>query len=140
MVIRFSWAACQISPPSRSMVARIIADGLLQGQGLPQLADAIRQHIEETYRNRALVIARTESQVAYNRSSALAYAESGEVDEAELSDNPEHTDEYGAADGLTCADRHGLVTPLAMVDLHVEGEHPNGSLIVMPVLRSPLGE
>ena len=129
-----------IHETTRSTISRIIADGLLEGQTLPQLSDAIRGHVEATYRNRAEAIARTESQVAYNQSSALAYAESGEVVECELSDNPAHDEDYGAADGLSCAERHGLITPLHRVNLHTEAEHVNGSLIVLPILLTPLGE
>jgi HK97 family phage portal protein len=128
-----------ISESTRVMVTRILADGMLEGLTLQELSNSIRTHIEATYKNRAEAIARTESQVAYNQSSALAYAESGEVTECELLDNPEHTDDYGALDGLSCAERHGLITPLEMVDTHAEAEHPNGSLIVVPILSTPLG-
>jgi HK97 family phage portal protein len=130
-----------IHETTRAAVSQVLADGMLQGQTLVELAAAVRTYVDETYKNRGLTIARTESQVAYNRSSALAYAESGEVQDVELSDNPDHTEWYaGAVDGLTCAERHGLITPLNMVDLHTEAEHPNGSLIVVPILSTPLGE
>jgi len=77
---------------------------------------------------------------SYNKASVLGYAESGVVDQVELADNPDHTDDYGASDGLTCAERDGLVVDLSAVQTNIEAEHPNGSLAVIPLLSKPLGE
>ena len=78
---------------------------------------------------------------AYSEASVLAYSESGEVDEVEIHDNPEHTEWYaGAEDGLTCAQRHELVVPLRQAMYHIRSDHPNGSAGVIPILRTPLGQ
>lgn len=130
----------RIGERTRRDVIKEITAGTQEGQGTAQIAERIRGLFTETYKNRAEAVARTETQVAYNRSSVLAYAESGAVKEAELLDNPDHDEEYGAADGLTCAERDGLVVDLVDVDIHILGEHPNGSLIVTPILAMPLGE
>lgn len=130
-----------IHETTRADVAEIIADALVEGTSIPDLADRIRGHFTETYRGRAETIARTESMLAYADASILAYQESGEVDEVEITDNPLHTEAYkGAADGLTCAQRHGLVVPLMAGSFHVHSDHPNGSAAVLPILRTPLGE
>jgi hypothetical protein len=125
---------------TRDDVARVVGEALDEGAGLDDLAARLRSLFAETYRNRAMTVARTETQQAYNRAAALGYEESGVVGASELVDNPNHTDGYGASDGLTCAQRHGLVVALSEVPRHVDGEHPNGSLAALPVLAKPLGE
>jgi hypothetical protein len=110
----------------------------LDGVSMPELSGRLTGLFEETYAGRSSTIARTESQVAYNQASTLAYAESGVVEQAELLDNPDHDEDYGAADGLSCAERNGLIVDLADVDLHVMAEHPNGTLAVAPYL-APIG-
>jgi hypothetical protein len=78
--------------------------------------------------------------IGYNKASVLGYQESGVVGSAELVDNPDHTEDYGASDGLTCATRDGIIVSLDSVDDHIDAEHPNGSLAVIPVLSTALGE
>lgn len=129
-----------IHDTTREDVRRVVGQALDDGVGLNELADRLETMFTETYRNRALTVARTETQVAYNSASVLGYRESGVVASVELSDNPEHVDDYGASDGLTCAQRHGLIVPLDRVEEHIAAEHPNGSLAVIPVLAKPLGE
>jgi hypothetical protein len=86
-------------------------------------------------------VARTESMVAYNTASTMGYRESGVVDRIEMVDNADHPEDYGASDGLTCAQRDGMVVDLSDVDRHIEAEHPNGSLALIPILSGPaLGE
>jgi hypothetical protein len=121
-------------------VQQIVSDGLTAGRSVVQIADDLSSHIEATYKDRALTIARTESMYSYGQASALSYQESRVVNEVELMDNPEHDTEPSKIDGLTCAERDGLVVALANVGLHLDSEHPNGSLTVLPVLASPLGE
>lgn len=128
-----------IAETTREDVARVIADGLTNGQGLPEIADQVRELVGgDSYKGRAMTIARTESQVSYNTASIVSYQESGVVESAELADNIDHDEDYGASDGLTCATRNGLTVPLANVHIHIEAEHPNGSLGVLPVVT--LGE
>lgn len=129
-----------ITETTRLDVSRVVTTGLQEGLTLPQVAERLTGLFEETYKGRAMTVARTESQIAYNTASVLAYQESGEVNEVELHDNPDHTEAYGASDGLTCAQRDGLVVKLDAVSRHVAGEHPNGSLSVLPILATPLGE
>lgn len=122
----------------RDVVAQL-TEGLLAGESLPQLADRIRTLFAQTYAGRAETVARTESMMAYGQASALAYAESGEVEAVELADNPAHTERYNPL-CLTCAERDRLVVPLAEVGTHLGCEHINGSLTILPVLATPLGE
>jgi hypothetical protein len=58
----------------------------------------------------------------------------------ECLDNPNHTEGYGASDGLSCAERNGTITELDAADIHIFAEHPNGTLAISPVLVTPLGE
>lgn len=122
-----------ISDTTRDDVARIITESLQEGVTLDELAARLTGQFEETYRNRAMAIARTESQFAYNTASIVSYQESGVVNEAELADNIDHDTDPGS-DGLTCAERNGLVVALADVQRHIDAEHPNGSLAVLPVV------
>jgi HK97 family phage portal protein len=128
-----------INATTQADISRIVTESLLEGVTMPELAGRLDGLFDETYANRASTIARTESQVAYNQASTLAYAESGVVSQAELLDNPDHTDDYGALDGLSCAERNGLIVDLADVDMHIESEHPNGTLAVAPYL-APVGD
>jgi HK97 family phage portal protein len=128
-----------VAETTRQDVARTIADGLSEGQTLDQLADSVRGLLGgESYKGRALTIARTESMTAYNSASVVGYQESGVVTQVELADNDKHTEGYGASDGLTCAERNGLVVELEAVSRHIAAEHPNGSLAVLPIVQ--LGE
>jgi HK97 family phage portal protein len=127
-----------INATTKADISRIVTESLLDGVSMPELSGRLTGLFEETYAGRSSTIARTESQVAYNQASTLAYAESGVVEQAELLDNPDHDEDYGAADGLSCAERNGLIVDLADVDLHVMAEHPNGTLAVAPYL-APIG-
>jgi len=129
-----------ISDTTRTDVQRVVGDALSEGVTLNDLADRLSELFVETYKGRASTVGRTESQVAYNKASTLGYQESGVVASAELVDNPDHPEDYGASDGLTCAERDGLIVSLDRVDVHIEAEHPNGSLAVIPVLSTALGE
>jgi HK97 family phage portal protein len=129
-----------ISEQTRQDVIRVITDGQNEGLSLSQISDNIRGMFEETYKSRAETIARTETQVSYNLASQVGYQESGVVENVEMVDNPDHTDDYGASDGLTCAQRDGLVVNIGQMDAHVDAEHPNGSLAFIPILSTPLGE
>jgi len=80
-----------------------------------------------------------ESQVAFNRENALGYEESGQISYVALLNNLEHDADPGS-DGLTCAQRNGLIVPLGQAQTHIEAEHPNGMLGVAPVLSRALGE
>jgi hypothetical protein len=81
---------------------------------------------------------RSESHVAFNRANVLGYEESGQISYVELLDKPEHDTDPGG-DGLTCAQRNGLIIPLGQAQTHIEAEHINGSLAVAPVLVQSTG-
>jgi HK97 family phage portal protein len=129
-----------ISDQTRIDVSQIISDSLSEGVTLQELSERLSGLFDETYKGRAMTVARTESMVSYNKATAIGYAESGEIDEIELADNPDHVEDYGATDGLTCAERDGLIVKLSAVDTHIQAEHPNGSLALIPILSTPLGE
>jgi hypothetical protein len=127
-----------INETTRQAIAQVVNDSLAEGVSIPQLSERLEGLYDETYAGRSTTIARTESQVAYNMAQVRGYNESGLINEAELLDNPAHTEDPGS-DGLTCAQRNGLIVPLDEVQLHIAAEHPNGSLAVAPVLATPLG-
>jgi len=127
-----------INETTRQDVARIVAAFTTDGTNMPQLADALRGLYEETYRNRSVTIARTESQAAYNLGTRDAYKASGVVYAMQLFDNPNHDDDPGS-DGLTCAQRNGVITDVDKVEQHIVAEHPNGTLAVSPLVVKPLG-
>jgi len=129
-----------INNQTRDDIRQVVTDATSEGTNMRDLADRLRGLYQETYRNRSLTIARTESQVAYNLSQASAYRQSGSVYAMQLFDNPDHVDDYGASDGLSCADRNGLITDVDKVDQHIFAEHPNGTLAAAPLLVKPLGE
>jgi HK97 family phage portal protein len=116
-------------------VRRVVGDALDEGVTMDDLASRLRGLFQETYRNRSLAVARTESQVAYNLGATAAGQNSGVVDYAELMDNPDHDTDPGS-DGLTCAGRNGLIVPLDAVPRHVSAEHPNGTLAVALVVNA----
>ena len=125
---------------TRAQVQEIITDGLADGQTSAEIAESLSTHIEQTYQGRASTIARTESMVSYGKASVLSYTETGVVDQVEFIDNPDHDTDPSPIDGLTCAERDGLVVDLSEANTHIDSEHPNGSLLVLPVLVTALGE
>lgn len=112
---------------------------MLEGTTVPDMGAAISDLFDQTYANRHLTVARTESMRAYGTASQLAYEASGVVDRVELHDNPSHTTDPGS-DGLTCAARNHMIVSLASVQRHLSAEHVNGSLSISPVLTTPLAE
>jgi HK97 family phage portal protein len=121
-----------ISDTTRQDVARVITDGVGEGLGVDKIAEELRGLFEETYKGRAQTVARTESMHSYNLASGLAYEEAG-VQEVELLDNRDHDTDPGP-DGLTCAERDGLIVSVTDVAFHTNAEHPNGSLAVAPIV------
>ena len=79
---------------------------------------------QETWKGRAEMIARTELQHAQNEAALNRYASSGLVDRVKIIDG----DEWD----LPCAERNGRVVPITD---HPELNHPNCTLVVVPVLR-----
>jgi len=126
-----------INATTQDDVRRTVQQALDEGLTNPQLAERLDGLFARTYRNRALTVARTESQVAYNSAAAVGYRETGLVREVQLFDNEAHDEDYGALDGLSCAQRNGLRVPVEDAELHIEAEHPNGSLAIAAVTISP---
>jgi hypothetical protein len=106
---------------------------LQEGTSIPDLTEKLRGMYEESYKGRSETIARTESQHSYNHAQ-VASAKEGGVSEVECLDNPNHTTDPGS-DGLTCAQRNGLIVPVDDAYRHIAGEHPNGQLALAPVVQ-----
>jgi hypothetical protein len=123
-----------ITETTKADIQRVVNEALAEGTSIDDLSARLEGLYEESYRNRSRAIARTESQVAYNTASVEGYQQRG-VTQVELADNPNHTTDPGS-DGLTCAQRHGLVVPIQQVSRHIQAEHPNGSLSILPVLSN----
>lgn len=125
---------------TRQDVSALVAAGLDEGLSLKDIASSISGLFEETYRGRAMTIARTESMYSYGLASLMGYRVSGVVDQVELYDNPEHDTDPSPIDGLTCAQRNGLKVSLDQARVHLDSEHPNGTISLAPVLVRPLGQ
>jgi hypothetical protein len=123
-----------INAESRDLIAEAVTRGELAGKTVDEIADDLKGLFDGWSDWRASTVARTESMTGYAEASLVGYRQSGLVDRVQLLDNPAHTEPYGASDGLTCAERDGLIVPLADASRHVEAEHPNGSLSLSPVL------
>lgn len=128
-----------INETTRQDVSSLVAAGLDEGLSLKDIASSISGLFEATYAGRAMTIARTESMYSYGLASLRGYQESGVVDSVELYDNPDHDDDPSPIDGLTCAQRNGLQVSLDQAQVHLDSEHPNGTMAVAPVLVRPLG-
>lgn len=128
-----------INSTTRQAVEDIVRESLIDGTTIPDLADKLREAVEETYRGRASTIARTESQVAYSISSQKAYEASGVVSRVMMHDGVDCESGPGS-DGLRCPDRQGMVVQVADMARHSQGTHPNCQLAFSPILDTPLGE
>lgn len=123
-----------INETTRQDIAGRVASGLREGNTVEEIRDSLRGLFEITYRGRELAVARTESMVMYGEASVLGYKETGLIDRAQVFDNPDHDEDYGASDGLTCAERDGIIVALDDAMDHVYADHPNGSAALAPVL------
>lgn len=128
-----------VNQTTRKDVARVVADGIEEGLTTPQIADRLQGMFTETYRGRSMTIARSESMNAYNSAALLGYKQSGVVMATQMLDNPLHGDYGGDGDGLTCAERNGMVVSLEEAQRSVDGTHPNCVLAISPLLVTPLG-
>lgn len=130
---RLALRVVDITQFTRDTIAQLVSDGLTAGKTITAIADEIKASTAFNAA-RATRIARTESMLSFGHASALAYKESGIVDRIQCWDNESHTDDYGAEDGLSCSARNGLIDTLESAELHLNSEHPNGSLAISPVL------
>jgi HK97 family phage portal protein len=124
-----------ITETTRKDVTAKIAAGLDKGLTSKEIAGSLETMFEQTYKNRAWTVARTETTHAYGYANEVLFKESGVVDRAQLFDNPDHDEDYGASDGLTCAERDGFVCPLDEMMDHILADHPNGSVVGTPILE-----
>lgn len=126
-----------VTEETRKQLEAIVQDVWQSGGSSKDVAEAIDGLFEQTYKNRHITIARTESQVAVNTAAGLSYEEAG-VEEVRIYDNP-NCDHTRGSDGYTCKERNGLVVPVTDMQKHIAGEHPNGSLSFGPIVK-PLNE
>lgn len=117
-----------INETTRADVADLVTAGLNEGLSLKDIADSLTGLFEESYRGRAVAIAQTEAMYSYGLASLRGYRESGVVSEVQFFDNPEHDTDPSPIDLLTCSQRNGLVVPLEDAQIHLDSEHPRGSL------------
>ena len=127
-----------INEHTRQRVEEIVREKLIEGTTIPDLASALEEWIEPTYKNRAVTISRTESQVALNTATEKAYAATGQVTHVRLMDGTT-CDAPAGSDGLTCPQRNGMVVPLANIQRHIGAEHPNGTLAYAAIIE-PLND
>src|SRR5215207_1177830 len=101
---------------------------------MAQLEERLSGLFKETYRGRAMTVARSESFQSYSQASVVGHLESGQIAYVEILDNPNHDTDPSPIDGLTCAGRNGLIVPIGRAEIHIESEHPNGTMAVAPVI------
>lgn len=123
-----------INETSQSLIQDVVTSGLEEGVGLDGISANLQTMFDGWKNWRADMVARTEAKDAFAGASIAGYKDSGVVDRAQIFDNPDHDEDYGASDGLTCAERDGIVVDLDEAFAHVEADHPNGSATVAPVL------
>lgn len=123
----------QITDESRAQIQDVVTRALDDGKTLDELTADLRAKFDGWTDHRARTVSRTESMLSYNLATLTGTAESGVCDRMQFFDNPDHDTDPGS-DGLTCAQRNGLVVPLAEAQRHIEAEHPNGTLASAGVL------
>ncbi len=126
-----------VTEETRKQLETIVTDVWQSGGSSKDVAEAIDGLFEQTYKNRHITIARTESQVAVNTAAGLSYAEAG-VEEVRIYDNP-NCDHTRGSDGLTCKERNQMVVPVTDMQKHIAGEHPRGSISFSPIVK-PLND
>ncbi len=122
-----------VTDETRRVISDVVTKGLQDGIGIDGITDQLQATFDGWPGFRAERIARTESMKSFGYANASAFRASGIVDRIQVFDNATHVDDYGAADGLTCATRDGLIDTLDSAELHIDSEHPNGSEVVTPV-------
>lgn len=123
-----------INDTSRTLVQEAVTKAAENGTSLEDLKAQLQKLFTSWADWRAESVARTESMMSYGLASTAAYRESGVVTQIQCFDNAGHKDTYGAKDGLSCAERDGLIDSLDSAELHLESEHVNGSLAIAPVI------
>ncbi len=122
----------RVADTTRQEIQDLIGRQADEGWSIDELADEIAKLGEIHSRNRAILIARTETAAAYSRGSLLAYQQSGQVAAVEW---------LATLDDLTspeCAALHGTRAELG--EAFADGtfhppRHPSCRCTLVPVLR-----
>lgn len=130
---RLGARATTIVEETRRRIETLVVGGHAAGISAVDIAAEVRAS-SAFGDGRAATIAHTEAMVSVNEGTVSAYADSGLVDRVQMFDSPIHCDDYGAVDGLTCCERNEQIVTLPQTQIHISGEHPNGSLNFAPVL------
>lgn len=118
-----------ITETTREDVRRVVAAAIEEGVSMDDLRKRLRGLFTETYKNRALTIARTESATGYNLGSLMAYEASGLVERVRVHDGDgcgwgSH-DSSDLADGSERTIQEARANPLA---------HPNCRRAFSPIV------
>jgi HK97 family phage portal protein len=124
-----------INATTKDAIDAAVTEGLRRGYSVDQIARGVPDEsyagitgvFSEAKDYRARMIARTETMQAFNGAATIAYAESGVVEQVELLDG---------TDDPACAERNGKVVPLDEAQSYMDAEHPNGTLAVVPLVRT----
>lgn len=116
-----------ITETTRQEIARVLAEGQEAGLTTPQIAHSIDQLLTVTWQSRAETIAATEIAEAQRLAAINRYKASGLVDDVRISDANRGTNHTA-----TCLARNGTTVAL---DDAPQLDHPNCSLVLIPVLR-----
>ena len=104
--------------PSSAATRRLISEHVTSGR-----------FVNAGPKYRAKLIARTETMYAQNESALATYEASDAIQQGEIVDNQTS---YGDAD---CIGRNGFVGSLDECRRHIAQEHPQGTVMVLPVLK-----
>jgi hypothetical protein len=122
----------RIDETTRQAIASSLQEGQARGYSNWQLAygvpadnfPGINGLFRETWKNRALTVARTELQVAQRDSAIERYLATGLVDRVQIID--------GCLWDQPCCDRNDTIVPIEQAPTLL---HPNCTLVLVPVMR-----
>ena len=127
--------ATETTKTTNEKLKEALKDGIIAQESIPQIAERLNKVFEEANKNRALMIARTETIRATNYASEQAYIESDVVFEKEwLAELDERTDDE-------CARLDGKVVSVKGKFSTEEGKlpyppiHPNCRCTIIPVVK-----
>lgn len=128
-----------ITDTARDRLRSTLAEGVAAGEGIPDLAKRVRAAFEGQKASRSVVIARTETLEASNRSADIAYREAG-VERKEWLLAPDYTPEI---DGGECAEFDGRVVEMEQdfaPGVPYPPLHPQCRCTIAPVFVTAEGE
>lgn len=125
----------RVNDTTRNAIKDQLSVGSDRGYSITQMVNGVE---DEGYRGilgvfdnankfRAETIARTETMLSYNNATIDTYGSVG-FRKVELADN------LVGHDDDDCTRRNGLEMTLAKARVEVDSEHPNGSLVILPIL------